>query len=262
MISVGALERLLALNSATSSLASTPFNATLPISVQVLSQLSPESLVSPLRYEITLGNQTLQTKSAQPLDVGAHYWGELSTTKEGMIKLSSLIPKPPIFNHPTLHALPLMTSETLTTLLNDPQPEEKIKTQLLELMAQTESKSTFLFYTSLLYGLSQGFVSLAIEDRQKKRGLIQYRIRKKGEDLNTFMVEFASFLPNLGPVGGIIHWVGSAMSLTLRVTYDTTASFLQGHVQELDGFTNFSIVKESDIKELYPLHDKLLNLQA
>ncbi|MEF3191171.1 MAG: hypothetical protein K6347_01280 [Campylobacterales bacterium] len=245
----------------------TQFNSTLPVSVVILEDRTSD--FTPLTYLLRIGTRQVETRSETPLTVGAHYWGELSRTIDGSLRLSHLIKKPLPLHHPFLvdHAsspIRALQMDELVALASEQKPVARLKEEFLTQLASTQTPQEFQFLTNWILTFASGVVSFLIEDRHRRRTLAQIRQRqqKRQSGLIVDVIEFYAALPNLGPIRGTIEREAEANVLTIDTPYQTTHRFLSQEVGALKLFGRVNIRISQGVTELYPLGDTLLNLQA
>ena len=205
-------------------------NALLQMGIKVL-DAKPDG-----RYLIQMGQHTFETKSDQPLIPGRTYWVSMSQTKEGVIHLSRLHPKPQLLQKGHFFELPF-----LERLAKSPDPAGGYKELVMQQMAHAASKEQFQNLTALLMSMHHGVLSIPLE-RQGRKSLLQMRKKGSNEKLNQKSVEFYAAMTNLGPVKGLVMQQNQINKVTLKVHYRKSVDFLKRHTEELKGFEWVEIV--------------------
>ncbi|WP_300364830.1 hypothetical protein [Hydrogenimonas sp.] len=212
-------------------LAAIEMNALLQIGIKVLEKQDSQ------HFLIQMGRHTFTTKSETPLEPGRDYWVEMAQTREGIVHLKRLHPKPHMLQK---HFPEHFGSDFLERLTEKPDPSTHLKEQLLQNMASAGSKEQFQNLTQLLLSLHQGIVTLPIEERGKKM-LLQMRKKKKREGLNQNSVEFYAAMNNLGPIEGTIHRTEHRQLLKLELFYPKSLVLLEREKEHLNGFDQIEI---------------------
>ncbi|WP_456453240.1 hypothetical protein [Hydrogenimonas sp.] len=188
-------------------------------------------------FLIRMGQHTFTTKSDQPLEPGRGYWVEMAQTKEGIVHLRRLHPKPLLLqkSFPETFDLPL-----LQRLAAEKDPGGAMKEAILHRMAQSGSKEEFTGLTQLLLSMHQGVLTLPVRHGGRET-LLQMRQRKANGDLNQKSVEFYASMNNIGPVEGVISTAGRTTRLALELYYPKSVALLERHKGELEGFGRIEI---------------------
>ncbi len=223
---VSAAQKILA------QLAKIEINALLQVGIDVLKKENDGTFL------IRMGKQTLHTKSETPLVPGKGYWVDMEESKNGIIRLTKLHPRPEIFKKEGF--TPIGGSELLSNLAKESDPIEGLKERVLHMMASSQNKEQFQSLAQMLLSLHQGVLTLPIEERGKK-ALLQMREGKKGDTLKEKSVEFYAAFNNLGPLAGTISTHENRLNLSLEVFYPKTARLLDGLKEKLKGFSLISI---------------------
>lgn len=227
------------------------FNATLPIRLQVLEKLSG------VRYMLKVGNQMLETKSQQELNLGGNYWANMSRTSAGAISLSNLIAQPKLLKEANL---PLkLDAEAIAQFLKESSnPFEALRDFLAQKMSEAQSKWEFAFLSHMLLSLKNGVLSLPLGyDDESKNGFLQMKKRKKGAQNE---LEFYAVFANLGSSWGVLRDFSDGLRLDLRVLYESVARLLERNLDELEGIKHIEISVDKSLVPLYEFSDNLLNL--
>ena len=202
------------------------FNATLPVKIEVKKEINP------IRYLIKLGNREVETKSNLPLIVGKKYFAQIKEYKSS-IQISNLKPFP----------------EILEILEKIPFKEKLIKfskEEILHHLANSNSKTEFIFFTNLLLAFNEKIHYLIINE--KKKALMQYKYSKN-------RVKFYAVFTHLGEIEGEI----TVDSLTIYSPYKATLRLIEQYKDELN--LNL-ILKQKEVKELFNFSENLLNLKV
>ena len=202
------------------------FNATLPVKIEVKKEINP------IRYLIKLGNREIETKSNLPLIVGKKYFAQIKEYKSS-IQISNLKPFP----------------EILDTLEKIPFKEKLIKfskEEILHHLANSNSKTEFIFFTNLLLAFNEKIHYLIINE--KKKALMQYKYSKN-------RVKFYAVFTHLGEIEGEI----TTDSLTIYSPYMATLRLIEQYKDEL----NLNVfLKQTEVKQLFNFSENLLNLKV
>ncbi|WP_457596770.1 hypothetical protein [Hydrogenimonas sp.] len=218
-------------------------NALLQVGIEVLEKEASGE------YLIRMGRHTFKSRSDTPLEPQRSYWVDIAQTKEGIIHLRNLHPKPHLMK--ALEHLPSGLPAP-DTLADAKDPAAQFKETLLHQMAQASGKESFQSLTQLLLSLHQGVLTLPF--RQDGRpALLQMRKRpRKGEDLNQKSVEFYAGMNNLGPLEGVVAEREEGLHLTLRLYYPKSVATLRQAADELTGFARIDIgLKEAPVLPLW-----------
>jgi hypothetical protein len=202
------------------------FNATLPVKIEVKKEINP------IRYLIKLGNREIETKSNLPLTVGKKYFAQIKEYKSS-IQISNLKPFPEILE--IIEKIPF---------------KEKLfkfsKEEILHHLANSNSKTEFIFYTNLLLAFNEKIHHLLINE--KKKALIQYKYSKN-------RVKFYAVFTHLGEIEGEI----TSDSLTIHSPYKATLRLIEQYKDEL----NLNVfLKQTEVKQLFNFSENLLNLKV
>jgi len=202
------------------------FNATLPVKIEVKKEINP------IRYLIKLGNREVETKSNLPLIVGKKYFAQINEYKSS-IQISNLKPFPEILE-----------------ILEKISFKEKLikfsKKEILQHLANSNSKTEFIFFTNILLALQEKIYHLIINE--KKKALMQYKYSKN-------RVKFYAVFNHLGEIEGEI----TVDSLTIYSPYKATLQLIEQYKDEL---TLNVFLKQTEVKELFNFSENLLNLKV
>ena len=219
-------------------IASIEINALLQIGVEVV-QKRPDGL-----YTIRMGRHTFTSRSDTPLQEGHGYWAQMVQTKEGIVQLKRLHPKPLLLQKNFEEAIP---HDLFAKLRDTNEPMHTMKEQLLQAMAHAPNKESFQNLTQLLLSLHAGVLTIPWK-REGRRALLQMRQRKREEDLNRKRIEFYAAMNNLGPIEGTVLEVENVRILNLSLHYSRSVTLLEKRKGELQGFDRVEIVlKEAKI---------------
>ncbi|WP_456383441.1 hypothetical protein [Hydrogenimonas sp.] len=213
-------------------LAAIEVNALLQLGIEVLEKQDHQ------RFLIRMGQHTFTTKSDTPLVPGREYWVEMAQTREGIVHLRRLHPKPLFLGkkYP-----PDLDRELFDALTDGSAPGERFKKHLLHTLASTETKEEFQNILQLLLSLHHGIFTLPIGKKWKKT-LFQFRSgKKKSANLNKNSVEFYAAMNNLGPVRGTIFHKDDRMSLSIELFYPKSLKLLEREKDELRRFDRIEI---------------------
>ena len=202
------------------------FNATLPVKIEVKKEINP------IRYLIKLGNREIETKSNLPLVVGKKYFAQIKEFKSS-IQISNLKPFP----------------EILEILKKIPFKEKLIKfskKEILHHLANSNSKTEFIFYTNLLLAFNEKIYHLIINE--KKKAIFQYKYSKN-------RVKFYAVFTHLGEIEGEI----TTDTLIIYSPYTATLQLIEEFKDELS--LNV-LLKKTEVNNLFSFSENLLNLKV
>lgn len=220
-------------------LTSIEVNAILQVGIKVLKKSDANSFL------IQLGRHNFTTKSDIPLETGIEYWAQLSQTKEGIVQLKRIHPKPKLLQKIEFFKF---EQELFDSIIKNSKTANSIKDQIIQILAHTNSKDEFESLTQMLLSLHNGILTLPIEEKGKKM-LLQMRKRagRKNESESSSIEFYASF-NNLGPIEGEILQANQALHLKLKLFYHRSVSILKKYCDNLEGFSSINIIeKESYI---------------
>ncbi|WP_201352886.1 hypothetical protein [Hydrogenimonas urashimensis] len=217
-------------------------NALLQLGIRVLEKQASG------RYLVEMGRHTFTTKSDTPLEPGLEYWVEMADSREGIVHLKRLHPKPLLLKKGFMESF---TLETLQQISKKSDPSGTIRDHLLQTLSSAQSKEQFQNITQLLLSFHQGVLTLPIEDKGRKM-LLQMRRRGKNKDLNQKSVEFYAAMSNLGPIEGVIDRTDHLTTLRLNLYYPKSVALLEREKTHLEGFDRIEIrCKEEQIHPLW-----------
>ncbi len=219
------------------------FNSKLPITIEVLENIFFDE------YILKIGTQKIKSKSEKKLESSKKYWTELSRSSSGSILISNLI-KQPEFLINLEYFFEIENLRDLKKLLN-----RDYKKIILKLLADSKSKSEFLFFTNILLALKEEVYTIPIKDKNSTRYLfLQYKF-----SINS--IEFYVVLKNLAPISGELNLKN--FSLKINCSYENSLNILKKRVSELkDKFTKIEFNLKSDIEPLYDFKKSLLDLKV
>ncbi len=226
-----ALTPVKAARSILGKLAAIEVNALLQIGIRIL-----EKQENGL-YLIRMGQHTFTTKSEKPLETGREYWVEMAQTREGIVHLKNIHPKPRLVQK---HFENIFSVDFLKQLVKRSDPDISMKEHLLQWMAATTDKEQFQNATQLLLSLHHGVFTLPVRE-EGKRMMLQVREGRKNGDLNQKRVEFYAAMNNLGPVEGVIARVEHRTTLRLELFYPKSVALLESRKEGLDRFDHIEI---------------------
>ncbi|NPA28683.1 MAG: hypothetical protein GXO33_00685 [Epsilonproteobacteria bacterium] len=200
------------------------------------------------RFLIQMGAHTFTTKSDEPLQPGASYWADMRQSKEGVVQLRRLHPKPEL-----LDKLPrsfLQEDGVFESIAKSKDPIGALKDHLLQKLAAAGDKESFRGLTQLLLSLHHGVITLPFE-REGRFTFAQMRKgTKKNKTLNQKSVEFYACMNNLGPVEGSVTGNDRALHLSLTLYYPKSVRLLQKEAEELKGFESVTVALSKE--KIYP----------
>jgi len=134
-------------------------------------------------------------------------------------------------------------------------PASKLKAQLLEELAKTNSKQEFQILSNVAMALNKEVFTFVLEDK----GVLQFKKKGGNKELNAKTVEFYSAFDTLGPVSGeITHWDGNT-SLALNVEFESTYNFLKENLKDLSFFDHKNVSIMHGIKEIVEIKSSFLD---
>ncbi len=238
---ISSLQKLVGIGSdiGRTSSSSVPFNAALPISVEVLRRIDV------MRYRLKVGRKELTTKSHKTLKEGQTYWGNFFEGKGGVLTLSHLYPQPRLFQDEA-YFLPLCL-EGLFEGKNFSYTE--FKTFLIEQLSdETLPKSSFQTYTSMLLALNKHVLHLPLLDKGK-RVLLQIQMTPS-------CLHFYIAFEHLGPLTGVIE----ADKLSMACMYENT--FLTLKKEDTKVGIPMNLTLQTEITPLFDSNDLVLDLKG
>ena len=220
------------------------FNSKLPITIEVLEKIFFDE------YILKIGTKKIKSKSAKKLESKKKYWTELSRSKSGSIIITNLI-KQPEFLINLEYFFEIENLKDLKKLLN-----RDYKRIILKLLADSKSKSEFLFFTNILLALKEEIYTIPIKDINSSRYLfLQYKF------INMDIVKFYVVLKNLAPISGELNL--KDLTLKINCSYENSLNILKKRVLELkESFSKIEFNLNSDIEPLYDFKKSLLDLKV
>lgn len=234
------------------------FNAILPVDIKVLEEPEPQ------KYKLQIGKQELVTKSTLPLDVGSRYWGMMKeSTQNSAITLSKLLQKPKLLqNRALVRFLPEFTPEKMVALLAKESPKTEMKQQLLEHLAQTNSKQEFMTLANMITALEANVFTMFMK-YQDKTSLFQFKRRKSQSQTSSEdgIIDFYAAFEHIGPVEGVVEVKADIKRVTLYLYYEQSLDFLKTQLDALD-FEGNILHKKVKISPLYEPVSSLLDIKG
>ncbi|MBN1839990.1 MAG: hypothetical protein JW802_08120 [Campylobacterales bacterium] len=238
---ISSLQKLVGIGSdiGRTSSSSVPFNAALPISIEVLKKIDP------MRYRLKVGRKELTTKSHKTLKEGQTYWGNFFEGKGGVLTLSHLYPQPRLFQDEA-YFLPLSLEDLFE---NENFSYTEFKTFLIkQLSDETLPKNSFQTYTSMLLALNKQVLHLPLLDKGK-RVLLQIQMASSS-------LHFYIAFEHLGPLNGLIK----ADKLSLFCMYENTFFTLKKENNQMGIPMELTLGQE--ITPLFDSNDLVLDLKG
>jgi len=239
-----------------SKLSAIEVNALLQLGIKVLKKEGINSFL------IQLGRHKFTTKSNTPLETDREYWVQMSQTKDGIIQLKHLHPKPNLmqkylpFNFKDKNFFDENFFDSLTN--KSSKPMESLKSQIMQTMATTNSKDEFTTLTQMLLSLHHGVISLPFSEKGKKMLLQMRKKTKKNQELNKNSLEFYAAMNNLGPIEGEIIQLNGSKHLKLKLFYPRSVELLKKESSRLGGFSSIQIIqKETPILPFWDIKDQV-----
>jgi len=238
-----------------SKLSAIEVNALLQIGIKVLKKEGINSFL------IELGRHKFTTKSNTPLETGREYWVQMSQTKDGIIQLKHLHPKPNLMQK----YLPFSFKDKnffdenfFDSLTDKSKPMDNLKSQIMQTMVATNSKDEFTTLTQMLLSLHYGVISLPFGEKGKKMLLQMRKKNKKNQELNKNSLEFYAAMNNLGPIEGEIIQLNGSKHLKLKLFYPRSVELLKKESIKLEGFSSIQIIqKETPISPFWDGKDQV-----
>ncbi|MCF6173899.1 MAG: hypothetical protein L3J44_09010 [Campylobacteraceae bacterium] len=222
-------------------------NNNLPISISVLNETYNH------KYRLLLGNREITAKSRKKLLKNHKYWGDLNSTKDGILSISDLIIKPKIFNS-DLAFMQIEKDIFFQTLIEQKTPFKEIKKSIIKKMANDEtSKNEFLTLSYILLAFEKGVFHMPAIINEKKI-LLQFR---ENSDKN---IEFYLAFENLGAIKGIMTSLKNINSLNISVMFEKSLYFLKQAIDNEEYNANYTIDK--DIEPLFNSSEILLDIKG
>ncbi|RAX54663.1 hypothetical protein CCY99_02550 [Helicobacter sp. 16-1353] len=224
------------------------YNTTLPILLQVMEKTR-------MGYLLKLGNNIIEAKSMNNLQIGSKYWAIVKDSSVNEILISNLIKQPKIFDNAKKSSLKFDINE-FESLLKDSRFIEKFSDNLIEKSIASSTKDDFLFLTNSLIALNKKILNIVINDN-KKDILLQIKKPKDGK------IEFSAIFNNLGLINGVIY---NNQSLIIKTQYKNVRNILENNIKNLEGFDEFDeirIIFDENINIFFNLYnDGILDLEV
>ena len=209
-------------------------NALLQIGIKVLKKRGTNSFL------IQLGRHKFTTKSNTPLESGREYWIVMSQSKEGIIHLKHIHPKPLLLQKFS----PLqLNQDFFESVSQKNRPIDSIKNQIMQAMAETNSKDEFATLTQMLLSLHNGVFTIPLIQNGKKMLLQMRKGKRKKSEYEKDKLEFYAAMNNLGPIEGEITLVNGSKHLKLTLFYPRSVGILKKASRQLEGFSSINIVQ-------------------
>jgi len=209
-------------------------NALLQLGIKVLKKEGKDSFL------IQLGRHKFTTKSNTPLENGREYWIQMSQTRDGIIQLKHLHPKPLLLQKFSPLQLNL---DFFDSISKKNKPLESIKNQIMQTMAATNSKDEFATLTQMLLSLHNGVFTIPVVNNGKKMLLQMRKGKRKSSEFNKESLEFYAAMNNLGPIEGEITLVNGSKHLKLKLFYPRSIGLLKKYSNRLEGFSSINIIQ-------------------
>lgn len=231
-------------------LSSSRLSSLLPVEVLILKKLSPD------KYLLQIKEQSFETTTAKPLQVGERYLASVSQDS----KSSTLFLK-------NFHKVPIKPEQAIYNL-NDlmehfKKPSKEAMTELhaklLSALSNSTVKEEFSFYTQVLLGLSQNLVTLPFKYKDGF-GLVQYKKRKKQEKQSQDEVQFYAYMKHLGPLDGIVGLSDEKIYVKINVLFEESLVLLQRYQEEFSYKSTLHIQLKEEINPLFALNDAILDI--
>lgn len=230
-----------------------------PIETKALIKLASVDVLKALsdsKYYIILNNKTLTAQSQKPLTEGARYWAQISQTKNETPQLSNMLKMPLLLKNMQNTSLQYDVRD-LQSLLNNPKPENILKTQLLEKLSIASSKEEFTNTSNLLLSLQNQTITIPF-NYNGIFCLLQYKKRYNKKSKKTF-IDFYAALEFLGPISGLITLSETHIYIVLNVAYEKTKQFLEASMDSL-GY-ELTITTTQNIKPIFePNNNAILDI--
>lgn len=219
------------------------YNVSLPILLQVLEKTRNG-------YLLKLGQNTIEAKSANTLQLGAKYWANVREGSVGEILISTLIKQPKIVDY-IKDTRVKWSFDEVNEMFKDSQFIQHFKERLIEQLSTTQSKDDFLFLSNSLFALSKHIINLVISNNKKD---ILLQIKKPHNN----KVEFCAIFANLGVINGIIF---DLSILHLITQYKSVKTILENNINNLQNYQQFETIKilvNEGSATLFDLYDENL----
>jgi len=133
-------------------------------------------------------------------------------------------------------------------------PVSKLKAQLLEEIAKTNSKSYFQILSNVAISMNNDVFTFVLKDK----GVLQFK-KTGNNELIAKTVQFYSAFETLGPIGGEITHVNGHTSLSIEVEFESSYRFLKENLKELSFFDRKNVSIKHGIKEIQEIKNSFLD---
>ncbi|MCF6340636.1 MAG: hypothetical protein L3J10_07805 [Sulfurimonas sp.] len=198
------------------------------------------------KYTILLDNKTLTAQSEKPLSEGVKYWAQMTNLKNSTPKLSQLLKQPLLLKN-LQNSYVEFSLKDLQTILNSKKPQNILKQDLLQNLANSTSKEEFISNSTLLLSLQNQTMTIPI-NYHNYFSILQFKKRYNKKSKKT-QIDFYAALEFLGPISGILLFNNSNVSINLNVAFEKTKQFLQRDIKNISYKVDISVVGE--IEPLY-----------
>ena len=231
-------------------LSSSRLSSLLPVEVLVLKKLSPE------KYLLQIKDKSFETTTPKPLDVGTKYLASISQDPKSNTLFLKHFHKMPLKPEQAIYQL-----DELISHFKKPSKEAitELHSKLLSTLSNSSSKDEFSFFTQLLLGLSQETVSLPFKYTDGF-GLVQYKKKKKQDKQSQDEVQFYAHLQHLGPLDGVVGLQDEQIYIRINVLFEESLTLLQNYKDEFSLESEIQIQLKEEIKPLFVLNDKILDI--
>jgi hypothetical protein len=231
-------------------LSSSRLSSLLPVEVLVLKKLSPE------KYLLQIKDKSFETTTLKPLDVGTKYLASISQDPKSNTLFLKHFHKMPLKPEQAIYQL-----DELISHFKKPSKEaiSELHSKLLSTLSNSSSKDEFSFFTQLLLGLSQETVSLPFKYTDGF-GLVQYKKKKKQDKQSQDEVQFYAHLQHLGPLDGVVGLKDEQIYIRINVLFEESLTLLKRYTDEFSLESKIHIQLKEEIKPLFVLNDKILDI--
>jgi len=215
----------------------TNFNNKLLIPIKILKKISSN------KYKLLIGNKEISTTSYIDLTEGMKYWAELSDSKEGGIKLSSLKQQPDLLQ---IDKFPLSFElESIPKILKLNDPAQYMKTIILEALSDSDNKFEFEFLINLLSSIEQGVLTIPFTYNEKYN-FVQLLPTKN-------ILSFFITTNNLGTIKGNIINNKDNSSININTFFQNGYKYLSLELKKIlsNDFAEININLEEQIETLF-----------
>jgi hypothetical protein len=218
-------------------LKTTQFNNHLLIPIKVIKKLDDK------KYDLLIGNKEISTTSYIYLDEGIKYWAELSSSKEGGIKLSNLKKQPNILQ---IDEFPIYFElDSINKILCLDNPYSYIKDITLEALENSDNKFVFSFLINMLNSIEQKVLTIPFVYNNK------YNFIQLSPSKNS--LKFILTTNNLGILKGIINRHNDIYSLRISTSFSNGYEYLLSEIKEYlePYFTKVDVTLEDTLDTLF-----------